>query len=37
MILTKEKAKENLSKLVEKFEKEFSSGRAQEYNEDHAA
>jgi len=34
MTLTKEKAKENLAKLIEKFQKELSSGRAQEYNEE---
>jgi len=34
MSLSKEKARENLAKLVEKFEKEFSSGRANEYNEE---
>lgn len=34
MTLTKEKAKENLAKLIEKFEKELTSGRAQEYNEE---
>lgn len=34
MVLTKEKAKENLAKLINKFEKELSSGRVQEYNEE---
>jgi len=32
--LTKEKAKENLSKLIEKFRGELESGRAQDYNEE---
>lgn len=32
--LTKEKAKENLSLLLEKFEREFTSGRTNEYNEE---
>ncbi len=34
MTLTKEKAKANLAILIEKFEKELTSGRAQEYNEE---
>lgn len=34
MKLTKEKAKENLYKLIEKFERELTSGRAKEYNEE---
>ena len=34
MRFDKEKAKENLSKLIEKFKKELESGRAQEYNEE---
>ncbi len=34
MELTKEKAKENLSKLIKKFEKEMSLGLIQEYNEE---
>lgn len=34
MELTKERAKENLSKLIEKFEKESSLGRIKEYNEE---
>ncbi len=34
MELTKKIAKENLSKLIEKFEKEKFSGRIQEYNEE---
>ncbi len=34
MKLTKEKAKENLSKLIEKFREELTTGRAQEYNEE---
>ena len=34
MSLSKEKARENLAKLVEKFEKELSFGRANEYNEE---
>ncbi len=36
MELTKEKAKENLSILVQKFEKELASGRIKEYNEEAA-
>lgn len=34
MELTKEKAKENLSKLIEKFERELKSGQAEDYNEE---
>ncbi|MFH0912721.1 MAG: hypothetical protein V1884_00335, partial [Candidatus Omnitrophota bacterium] len=34
MRLTKEKARENLAKLVQKFKSEMDSGRAQEYNEE---
>jgi len=34
MKLDKEKAKENLSKIIEKFKKELESGRAQDYNEE---
>ncbi|OGP89208.1 MAG: hypothetical protein A2157_12010 [Deltaproteobacteria bacterium RBG_16_47_11] len=34
MELTKKRAKENLSKLIEKFEKELSGGRIKEYNEE---
>ena len=34
MELTKDRAKENLSKLIEKFERELESGRAYEYNEE---
>jgi len=34
MELTKEKARENLSKLIKKFKKELESGRAYEYNEE---
>jgi type I restriction-modification system DNA methylase subunit len=34
MKLTKERAKKNLSKLIERFEKEYSSGRIKEYNEE---
>lgn len=34
MNLTKEKAKENLAKLVEKFDRELSSGAIWEYNEE---
>lgn len=34
MELTKERAKENLSKLIEKFERESSLGRIKEYNEE---
>ena len=33
MKLTKDKAKKNLSKLMEKFERELSAGRIKEYNE----
>jgi type I restriction-modification system DNA methylase subunit len=36
MELTKEKAKENLSRLIVKFDKELSSGRIKEYNEEAA-
>jgi len=36
MELTKEQAKENLSKLVAKFEKELSSGKIKDYNEEAA-
>lgn len=34
MSLTKDKARENLAKLVQKFKSEIDSGRAQEYNEE---
>lgn len=34
MKLTKERAKKNLSKLIERFEREYSSGRIKEYNEE---
>ncbi len=34
MELTKEKAKENLSKLIKKFKRELETGRAKEYNEE---
>jgi len=34
MELTKERAKGNLSKLIEKFERELSAGRIKEYNEE---
>jgi len=34
MELTKERAKENLSKLIEKFERELAAGRIKEYNEE---
>jgi len=34
MELTKEKAKRNLSKLIEKFREELATGRAQDYNEE---
>lgn len=34
MRLTKERAKKNLSKLIERFEREYSSGRIKEYNEE---
>ncbi|MCK4250811.1 N-6 DNA methylase [candidate division WOR-3 bacterium] len=34
MILSRAEAKENLAKLVEKFEKETSSGRINDYNEE---
>ena len=34
MKLTKEKAKENLAKLIDKFEKEKSAGHIEEYNEE---
>jgi hypothetical protein len=34
MELTKERAKENLAKLIEKFESELSAGRIKEYNEE---
>jgi len=34
MELTKEKAKEKLSKLIERFEKELAAGRIKEYNEE---
>ncbi|MBA7644216.1 Type IIS restriction enzyme Eco57I [subsurface metagenome] len=34
MRFDREKAKENLSKLIDKFKKELESGRAQEYNEE---
>ena len=34
MELTKERAKENLSKLIKRFERELESGRAYEYNEE---
>jgi type I restriction-modification system DNA methylase subunit len=34
MGLTKERAKKNLSKLIERFEREYSSGRIKEYNEE---
>ena len=33
-MLTKEKAKDNLVRLIKKFESEFNSGRALEYNEE---
>ncbi|MBW1823432.1 MAG: hypothetical protein JRI87_02555, partial [Deltaproteobacteria bacterium] len=34
MKLTKKIAKRNLSKLIEKFEREISAGKIQEYNEE---
>lgn len=34
MELTKERAKENLAKLIEKFDRESSAGRIKEYNEE---
>src|SRR5919108_2107752 len=34
MELTKERAKENLAKLVEKFNRELSAGRIKDYNEE---
>ncbi|MCB4791338.1 MAG: hypothetical protein LHV68_05565 [Elusimicrobia bacterium] len=34
MTLTKQQAKENLSKLIIKFETEIASGRAYEFNEE---
>ena len=34
MELTKERAKENLAKLIEKFNRELSAGRIKEYNEE---
>ena len=36
MALSKETAKENLSKLIKKFERELSTGRIKEYNEEAA-
>ncbi len=34
MELTKERAKENLAKLIEKYDRELSAGRIKEYNEE---
>lgn len=34
MELTKERAKENLAKLIEKFDRESSTSRIKEYNEE---
>lgn len=34
MKLTKKRAKENLSKLIDKFERELAAGRVQDYNEE---